>query len=191
VGGAGTVEASVFRGFGYGALGHLHRPQEAGDGSLRYSGSLLKYSFDEAAHRKSVAIVEMDAAGRCAVEEVALAPRRDVRRVEGTLDELLRRAESDPGKDDYLEVSILGRDAILDPLAQLRKAYPNVLSLRRPDLEQAAALAAGRLDLERITEEDLFASFFQQASGAPLSPDERAALLSVLESLRQSSEVTA
>src|SRR4051794_15399990 len=47
VGGAGTVDASSLDGFDYVALGHLHCPQRIGKGQVRYSGSLLKYSFDE------------------------------------------------------------------------------------------------------------------------------------------------
>src|SRR3954469_1223090 len=47
VGGAGTVDAANFGGFNYVALGHLHCPQRIGGGEVRYSGSLLKYSFDE------------------------------------------------------------------------------------------------------------------------------------------------
>ncbi len=190
VGGAGTVEARSFEGFGYVALGHLHRPQVVGDRPIRYSGSLLKYSFDEASHKKTVSIVEMDAAGRCSVEEVALSFRRDVRRVEGTLSEVLQRGDVDNAKDDYVEVSLLGRDAILDPQAQIRMVYPNLLHLRRPDLERVGQLLEAKVDFEKVTEVDLFASFFEQASGAALTGEERAALVTVLESIR-SREVTA
>lgn len=190
VGGTGTVEASVFKGFNYVALGHLHRPQAVDDAALRYSGSLLKYSFAEAPHRKSVSIVDMDADGRCTVEEAVLSPLRDVRRIEGTLEEVLKNSESDLRKDDYLEVSLRGRDAMLEPLAQLRKVYRNVLSMRRPDLEQPGTLVAARLDLDRITDANLFASFFHQVSGSAMTSDEKAALQSVLESLRLR-EVTA
>ncbi len=63
VGGAGTVPAALFDGFDYVALGHLHRPQTAGGGTVRYAGSLLTYSFDEAAQTKSVSIVEIGAPG--------------------------------------------------------------------------------------------------------------------------------
>ncbi len=63
VGGAGSVPATVFDGFDYVALGHLHRPQGAGDGHVRYSGSLYTYSFNEVDQQKSVSIVEIGAPG--------------------------------------------------------------------------------------------------------------------------------
>ncbi len=64
LGGAGDVPASVFAGFDYAALGHLHRPQRAGDERVRYAGSLLKYSFSEHDQRKSVTVVDIGAPGR-------------------------------------------------------------------------------------------------------------------------------
>ncbi len=73
VGGAGTVPASVFEGFDYVALGHLHMPQRAGADTVRYAGSLLTYSFDEVAQRKSVSIVEIGAPGSAMPRPAVLA----------------------------------------------------------------------------------------------------------------------
>jgi exonuclease SbcD len=185
VGGAGTIGASAFDGFSYTALGHLHRPQSVGRETLRYSGSLLKYSFQEASHRKSVSIVEMDGAGACRVEEVVLSPRRDVRRLEGTLAEILGRSEGDTHREDYLEVSLRGREALLDPMDGLRRVYPNVLRVLRPDLEEPGDLRQPVGDMGPVTDEDLFASFFVQVTGGALEPPEREALRSVLESLQR------
>ncbi len=185
VGGAGTVDAATFEPFTYAALGHLHRPQSVGRETVRYSGSLLKYSFQEAKHRKSVSIVEMDGAGACRIEEVALSPRRDVRRLGGTMAEILNGAETDPGRDDYLEVSIRGREAHLDVMERLRSVYPNALLVRRPDLEQPVDVKVGGVEAARMTDADLFASFFGQVTSEPLAPEQRAALESVLEALQR------
>ena len=59
VGGTDNVDASVFADFDYVALGHLHGPQNVGSNRIRYCGTPLKYSFSEAAHYKSVTVVEM------------------------------------------------------------------------------------------------------------------------------------
>jgi exonuclease SbcD len=68
VGGTGEVSAKSFSSFNYTALGHLHRQQTVGLKSLHYSGSLLKYSFSEADHAKSVNIVEIGKDGEADVE---------------------------------------------------------------------------------------------------------------------------
>ncbi len=195
VGGAQQVSVATFAGFDYVALGHLHRPQPCGSDAVRYAGSLLKYSFAEHAHDKSVCVVDIGArgsapgaagrAGRAAVtvETVALTPRRDVRRVEGTLAELLARGASDPRSEDYVLASLLDRGALLDPIGQLRSVYPNTLSIERPLYE---AIGSGELRRPRpgsVGDIELFATFFRYATGDDLSPAEQAELATVIDAL--------
>lgn len=63
VGGLDNVDAGVFSGFDYVALGHIHRPQRIGSDTVRYAGSILKYSFSEALGSKSAVLVELGAPG--------------------------------------------------------------------------------------------------------------------------------
>ena len=53
LGGADQVSASLFEGFDYVALGHLHSPQRLCGGRVRYCGSPLKYSLSEERQRKA------------------------------------------------------------------------------------------------------------------------------------------
>jgi len=183
VGGAGTVDASAFGGFGYVALGHLHRPQRVGaDDRVRYSGSLLKYSFSEADHQKGVLLVEIDARGDVHVEEVALPTRRDLRVVEGEFFALLEEGRRTGGSDDYLKFVVTNKEALLDPMGRLREVYPNALELVR---REAAAPAGGmRVPRERTTDLDLFSDFFSQATHEPLTDEERRTLAAHLERLK-------
>lgn len=180
VGGAGTVSASVFDGFDYVALGHLHRPQTvAGRGHVRYSGSLLKYSFSEAAHRKAVLEVELDGAGAVTVTEHALVPARDVRVLTGTLAELLARGADDPGREDYVQLRLTNPEALLDPMGRAREVYPNALALELAGRRGGAgagraAPTRGRADLE------LFRDFFRAVEGEDLDPAQEAALREAL-----------
>ncbi|MEX2320714.1 MAG: exonuclease SbcCD subunit D, partial [Saccharospirillum sp.] len=52
LGGADTVRWQPMRDFDYVALGHLHAPQFRGEAHIRYSGSLMKYSFSEVTQKK-------------------------------------------------------------------------------------------------------------------------------------------
>lgn len=193
VGGSGAVGAAAFEGFDYVALGHLHRPQAVGAGAgpetwrdarIHYAGSLLKYSFSEADHAKSVNLVELDAAGRCAVERIPLVPRRDLRIVEGELDALISAAAADPGRDDYLLARLTDRGALLDAMGRLRAAYPNALAIERPVL---AGDGSGRAapDHRRLRVQDLFAGFHRDVTGLALDAPETAALERVLEGLER------
>lgn len=184
VGGTGAVGAGVFDGFDYVALGHLHRPQAIEGGRIHYSGSLLKYSFAEADHAKSVSLVDMDAAGECTVERIALVPRRDLRILEGELAALVAAAATDPARNDYVLARLTDHGALLDAMGKLRGAWPNALAIERPTLiGEGPGRAAD--DHRRTRIQDLFASFHLEATGVGLEPTAQAALDRVVDRLEQ------
>jgi exonuclease SbcD len=197
VGGAQMVPAGVFSGFDYVALGHLHRPQACGAETVRYAGSLLKYSFAEHAHEKSVCVVDIGPsgsapgedghAGRAAVtvETVALSPRRDVRRLEGTLAELLERGSADPRRDDYVLASLTDAGALFDPIGRLRAAYPNVLAIERPAYERSGAEGQDRPRPGSVSDLDLFESFFGFVTDHELGDARRATLATIIDGLER------
>lgn len=185
VGGAGTVSASHFAPFCCAALGHLHRPQTMANGRIRYAGALLKYSFDEVGQGRSVSIVDIDASGRCSVEAVVLRPRRELRRIEGKLEELLNGGGSPapgsrasgkdpaPSRDDYVVARLTDPRPVLDPIGRLRTIYPNVLCIERA----LASLQPGDLqpsrDRRQLDHDQLFAGFFGEMTGQPPTDDEK------------------
>jgi len=177
VGGGGMVDASRFADFNYVALGHLHRPQQIGGERIRYSGSLMPYSFGEAKHDKSVSLIELDAKGDVSIEEVRLSPRRAVRVIEGELDGLLATTPEGVSNDDYLLVRLLDRGALYHPMAKLRERYPNVLQVERPALEltgSGAAIAAE--SVAPRAPEALFEDFFSAVMGEEMDAEQREAL---------------
>lgn len=184
VGGSAAVDANCLRGFEYVALGHLHRPQHCGDDRVQYAGSLLKYSFSEAAHAKAVSVVELNGDG-VRVERVALSPRRDVRCLAGTLREILARADDDPHREDYVQAVLADDGPVLDPMGRLREAYPNALHVERSALLARGELAASRPDHRRVDDRALFAAFFEQVTGQPPSPEQQAAYAATVEAMRR------
>lgn len=196
VGGAGSVAGDTFAGLDYVALGHLHRPQRAGADAVRYSGSLLKYSFAEHDHEKSVSLVEIGAPGsadgaagasgraRVTVEAVPLVPVRDVRVIEGTLADLVERGREDPRPNDYIQAVLHDATALLDPLGRLREVYPNALGIERPDLERLRPGGEAPGDVLRRSEAELFAAFFAYATGEPVSEAQAAAFAATVDELR-------
>lgn len=182
LGGAGKVDFSRFNDFHYTALGHLHRPQTAGGEHIRYAGSLMKYSFSEALHRKSVYLVELDGRGDISYQEaIELTPRHDMRCIEGTLEEVLKNAGSDTAREDYIKVILHDRGALLDPIGKLRSVYPNVMDIERPELASITGSYGPGRDFHRLSELELFASFFAQVTGEELSRSEKDALARMLD----------
>ncbi|MEI7706311.1 MAG: exonuclease SbcCD subunit D, partial [Deltaproteobacteria bacterium] len=114
VGTAGSVPAAAFSGFDYAALGHLHGPQEVAPG-IRYSGSLLKYSFSEATHEKAAFLVEVDR-GSSRAEPILLGQKRDVVRIRGTMKELLHRDDLARYAGDYVEATLTDDGYVVDAM---------------------------------------------------------------------------
>ena len=180
----GLVSAARFEGFDYVALGHLHRPQRVTD-AIHYAGSLLKYSFAEADDLKSASLVELDARGRSSVEILPLTPRRDLRRIEGTLAELLAPPAAGQSAQDYLLVSLLDRGPILDAMGRLHEIYPNVLHIERPVLGLEAERLLEPATRGQLDETELFASFFSQVTGEALSEEQQHAFAAIVNELRR------
>ena len=184
VGQAGQVDPTLVHGFDYVALGHLHKAQSVQQPWIQYSGSIMKYSFAESDHTKSVSLVELDQNGFCSIERIALEPLHDVRVLEGTLENLLKNANSDPKPNDYIMASLHDSGVVWDPVGRLRTCYPNVLHVARPTLF-ADQTAVASVQQRKLTLEDIFAAFYQHRRGQDLSPEQKKAFQEVVEKMRQ------
>ena len=126
IGGLEQIPAELLQNFCYTALGHLHSPQALLGGKVRYSGSILKYSFDETTQQKGALLVEIDGKGQIEVEKLPFAPMRDLRVIEGELATLLQL----PYSEDYIQVTLTDDVMPLDARGALRINFPNLLHLR-------------------------------------------------------------
>ena len=181
VGGATDVSPGLFKDFDYVALGHLHRPQSAGAEYIRYSGSLLKYSFSETEHQKGMTLITLDADGFADYSQISFPPLRDVRKIEGNFSELLEAGQINPN-DDYLQITLLDKGAILDPLPRLREFYPNALEVRRKMFADSnqSSYHPHQMDFKSRSVDDLFADFFYQVTDEDLSIEQAQAFATVV-----------
>lgn len=187
IGGADQVSSEPLLDFDYVALGHLHSPQYRGSETIRYSGSLLKYSFSEQYQKKSVTKVDFSSGGGAEITQLSLKARRDVRVLEGELSQLVEAGKSDNHCDDYLLVRLTDSHAILDPMGKLREIYPNVLHLERPGLMSEGDALCARDTLKRGSLE-MFKDFFAQVSGNDLSDAQSDALITTISALEKSEQ---
>jgi exonuclease SbcD len=185
LGGADQVSPGHFLNFAYVALGHLHGPQHKGAERIRYSGSPLKYSFSEQLQKKSLTLVEINAAGQASIEKIPLQPLRDMRVLEGSLEELLTDGKDDPHTDDYLLIRLTDTHAILDLMSKLRQVYPNLLHIERPGLmAQGEKVAVNRERLKK-GEQTMFGDFYSQITGEELTERQRDIIEASLERLHR------
>jgi len=174
VGGSENVDGSVFDGFDYVALGHIHRPQQICRETIRYSGTPLKYSFSEASHTKSVTVVDMDGKGEIKITELPLAPLRDMREVRGTYNEIMNRnSYRGTNTDDYIHIVLTDEQDEPDAISKLRNVYPNLMRLEYDNKRtQAASSFETVASTEKKTPSQLFGELFEMQNGQPMSEDQ-------------------
>lgn len=184
IGGTANVGVDVFAPFNYTALGHIHRPQRMGTDNIRYSGSLLKYSFDEANHNKSFTIVDMDAKGHCQIEQVGIEAQHDVAIVKGNFNDILQdTALHETYKDTYLQVELADTEPVIDVMARLRDVFPYAMSLELTGRMQAELTADNRVNYKELSERELFEDFALAVRNEPLSDEEKEFMNSLWERL--------
>ncbi len=171
----GALEAfptSAFPPADYIALGHIHRPQKVGGlEHIRYSGSPLPLSFDEARQPKEMLLVDVDATGLLAVTPLPVPVFQGLVAVSGNLDSLrgaigAAAAAGTPERPAWLEVTVVDDDYLANLPARieaLTAGWPvEVLRIRRQRGNAAARLdAAASETLDELSPQDVFARRLQ------------------------------
>ena len=170
VGGLDNVEASLFKDFDYVALGHIHKPQKIGDKPVYYSGSPLKYSFGEVNQTKSVLLIELTKEGLSGVEPIPLKPLREMRKVKGSLEEIMERVVNDgAGREDYIQAVLTNQEELIDPIGTLRSVYPNIMQIVREEKKEKTSVTAGSFTVGKREPEALFEEFYETVRGEKLA----------------------
>ncbi|CAH1532896.1 Exonuclease SbcD [Vibrio rotiferianus] len=187
IGGSDRVSHEHFLNFDYVALGHLHQPQKKGEEYIRYSGSLMKYSFGEQNQKKGFTLVEVDQNGFVSAEHVDLSAPHEMRIVEGELEQVVEQGKTDPKNEDYLLVRLMDKHAILNPMEKLRTVYPNVLHLEKPGMLIGVEQEMAQAKLAR-SEIDMFRDFFTEAQDGQLSQEQDQAISDIIKQLSQQAQ---
>lgn len=187
VGGTDNVDASVFDGFDYVALGHLHGPQNVGSSRIRYCGTPLKYSFSEAGHYKSVTVVELGEKGKLKLDTVPLLPRHDMRVIQGTFAQLTAENSDAAGeREDYLHIILTDEEDVPEALGRLRLVYPNILKLSYDNTRTRTSQSVDRA--QRVAQKsplELFEELYETQNNQPMSQEQRDFAQRLIEQLRE------
>ena len=117
VGGIDNIDVSHFKDFDYVAIGHVHRPQKIGRDTARYAGTILKYSFSEINHNKTMPILDFKEKGNFDINFEELVPLRDMREIKGPIEELVKKENYDgTNLDDYIKAVITNEEQVYDAM---------------------------------------------------------------------------
>ncbi len=171
IGFAMQVPASVFDGFDYVALGHIHKPQDVTD-TIRYSGTPMPFSFGrEETQVKSVTLIDTRTMARRTVP-LPLLHRRTT--ITGTLEEVLHPTCDEEVKNGYVRAVVTDSFIGLETMSMLLETYPNLLDTCGKTFEnESASVTMTIRELEELGRDpaEVFRYFCREELG--VSPDER------------------
>jgi exonuclease SbcD len=188
VGGINPVRTTDLPHADYIALGHLHRPQHIhGTGCpVVYSGSPLPLSFKEAEYDKKIFLI--DVKDECKIEEVTVPVFRELVRLEGSLDELMTRANFEDWKDKYIEVKVNLDGPAIGTGDTLRQAFASkggkvlVVESVLPDMKGQLISSE---DIKTKSADEIFSDYYKYTNGENASPEELDELLTTFNELME------
>ena len=185
VGGVDNVSAELFGDFDYVALGHIHGPQKMTRDTIRYAGTLLKYSFSECNHKKSITIVELRGKGDVSVTTIPVKSLRDMRVLKGEYATLMSRdSYDDVNRKDYIKVILTDEWEVSEVMGKMRTVYPNIMAL-----EYDNKRARTRLDIQgaKVVEQkepiEYFKEFYQQQNGVGIDEEQEKTILELMKEI--------
>ena len=184
IGGTEGIDAAYFEKFDYVGLGHLHNPQYVHAKNIRYSGSILKYSESEVGINKVALMVELKEKETVLISELPLIPLHDLKKVKGTIDELL----VDPSSidEDYVYVTLTNDTIISYAMKRIKVKYPNALSLTYEKLlKEKSDKIIDRCDLKEKSIKDQFNEFYKFINNKELSDNQISILDKILEKVEE------
>ena len=184
IGGAEGIDAAYFDNFDYVGLGHLHTPQHVHSKNIRYSGSILKYSESEASINKAAVMVEIKEKGHIEINELPLTPLHDLKKIKGTIEELL--VNPDIIDEDYVYVTLTNDTIIPYAMKRIRVKYPNALSLTYESLsKEIKDKTIDTSDLKEKSIKEQFTEFYIYINNKELSENQLTTLDKILEKVEE------
>ena len=184
LGGIDNIDFHIFDPFDYVALGHIHKPQAMGREMVRYAGSILKYSFSEIHMDKKATILTIDAKKEISLSFHPLKPLRDMREIECSLEELLKKQCEIGKQEDYMHVILTDKEQILDAIGKVRTIYPNVMQISFKNRRHMKQLESAQIKEDQISDQspaELFEQFYKMQNHIDLDEKRLQLVLSVFE----------
>lgn len=184
VGGLDNVDASVFEDFDYVALGHIHRPQKIGTERIRYCGTPLKYSFSEVNDAKSVSIIEINSKEDFNLRTIPLIPKRDMRKIRGTYEELITKTSyENTNTDDYIHVTLTDEFNVVDAIQKLRVIYKNIMKLEYDNMRtrESRKINLDDMVIENKNPLEIFSEFYKLQNNQEMDDEQKEIIKKIME----------
>lgn len=185
VGGIDNINAELFKDFDYVALGHIHGPQCMTRDTIRYAGTLLKYSFSECSHEKSITIVELRGKDDVSIETIPVKVLHDMRILKGEYATLMSRdSYNDRNRKDYIKVVLTDEQDIPEVMGKMRTVYPNIMMLEYDNKRTRTVTdIQGAKVIEQKKPMEYFKEFYEQQNGVGIDEEQERTMLELMKEI--------
>ena len=173
VGGIDWVPASLFDGFDYVALGHIHKRYPVTH-TIRYSGSPLGFSFSEEHNRNGAYLIELNPGEEPTISSHEWATRVHMKTLRGTMDQLLNSPEHTAYEHGYYcRIELTDETLPVGAVDRLRSRYETISHFSYRSTQPAADKPAAAQPTRDADPVETFDQFHQYVRNRPLTSEER------------------
>lgn len=171
-GGVSGIDASVFDGFDYVALGHIHGMQKVGTERIRYAGSPLCYHFSEAGQRKGPLMITLGGKDELPKAELTvLEPLHRVRpTMRGKLADIIAGEQNSTAHNEYVRVELTDEWVEPDTHDKLKALFAShrcelMELVRTPERMGSSSQDGAGVRMEELSLSDIFLEFYRGRTG--------------------------
>jgi exonuclease SbcD len=168
IGGTARVATDVYQGFGYVALGHLHRPQPVGGLNMYYSGTPLQYSFSEE-HPKTVRIIEIGEDVK--THEIGIPVGPTVATLTDSLDSLSSDAKYKYAENYLVRVKLTDSTRRLNAQDRLSSRFANLIFMSYVNELSGSNFAGSTNELRRLSPEQIVDQYIDAVHPGTVTPE--------------------
>lgn len=186
IGGLDNIDAKLFDDYDYVALGHIHKAQVIGRETLRYAGSIMKYSFSEERHKKSVTLVDINnKTNDCLdiiINLIPLEQKYNLRTLRGSFEEIKKIDTS----NDFIRIILTDEDVNPEARSVLFSQFPNLISLILDSNKTKKDISINNeMEIENLNIIDLFKEFYKlQNNNCEIKEDHLQVLSKIIEEIK-------
>ena len=175
-----SVERQSFDQFEYVMLGHLHHPFSVNE-NIKYSGSLLQYSFSEVNQAKGYRIVNIDEVNHVEDTFKSIEPLRELEVIDGDYDDVIEERVSVKNKDNYFHFKLTNMSHINDPMMKLKQIYPNTLALTNHTFEHIEEF--NNVEIKKQDDQSIIKSFYESMTKEEISETQSNKIAEILNNI--------
>lgn len=162
-----TVERKSFNIFDFVMLGHLHHPFSINEDTIKYSGSLLQYSFSEVGQPKGYRVVKFNQKNDIQDYFVPIEPLRKLEIVTGDYQDVIQEKVNVSNKNNYIHFKLRNMSHITDPIINLKQIYPNTLALTNETFEHHEAIQ--HIEIKKEDDLSIINNFYKTITNEQLT----------------------